>query len=183
MHMKLWELLLCGKKTCGFIPLLLWHDPLSSPITEVLIPSIRHLPGSYTQTGTCRVPARPYWVWRALVVCSLALTWQTHRKPPLLASTITTWHQTSNLCYSLNMLNVLWEAGESLCLCARVVKTGLLPAWVAVLQWTRSLGNSQPRDRPENMPEVTVISFSWVSVMVKSTSFNSNYSFYPRSWL
>lgn len=52
----------------------------------VLLQRMRHLPGSCTQTGTCRVPAQPYWVWRALVVCSLASASQTHRKLLLLAS-------------------------------------------------------------------------------------------------
>lgn len=90
------------------------------------------------------------------------------------------------------MSKYLLEAGESACLCACVVKMGSLPAWVAVLQWMHSLDNSQPHGQPENMPEVTVISFGWVSVIVKSTSFcmgqscthfslciYSIYSFYP----
>lgn len=72
--------------------------------------SVRRLPGSCTQTGTCRVPVQPYWVWRALVICSLASTSQTHRKPLPLASgkTTTRWNQTSNLSVIQENLWNLW---------------------------------------------------------------------------
>lgn len=46
----------------------------------------------------------------------------------------------------------LLGAHESVCLYACVVKTVLLPAWVAAPQWTHSPDSSQPRGQPGNMP-------------------------------
>lgn len=164
MHVQLRELFL-HSKNYRFRLLPLYCPTVITP--QVLLPSMRCLPGSYTQTGTCRVPAQPYWVWRALVVCSLASTSQTHRKPPLLASTKRTqWNQTSS--QFTKPVKLFWKTVTQ-CLSACVVRIELLPAWVAVPQWMHSLDNSQPRDQPENTPEETVI--GWVWVMVKSSGF------------
>lgn len=123
-------------------------------VFKISLQSVRFVPESCTQTGTCKVPVQPYWVWRALVICSLASTSQTHRKPLPLASRKTTqWDQTSkSVCFSVKHVKLL--AGSlSVCVCA-CGEDQLLPAWVAVLQWMHCLDNSRLHGPPENMPEI-----------------------------
>lgn len=92
-YMEVWKLwawkCMCSSGSCSCEAEIWIHTVItvdSYTTTVITRHSMRCLPGSYTRTGTCRVPARPYWVWRALVICSLASISQTHRKPLLLAS-------------------------------------------------------------------------------------------------
>ena len=120
MHIQLWELLLQGRKIKSYrFTSLLLH--MTTCLTTCLTSCLRCLPGSCTQTDTCRVPAPPCWVWRALVICSLASTSQTHRKPlPLASRKKTAWQQTSKVLL-FSRKHICWEL-VSQCVFVHVVK-------------------------------------------------------------
>ena len=95
-YMEVWKLwawkCMCSSGSCSWETKMTdWHDNHYSlsliACWGILQPYMRGLPGSCSQTGTCRVPVQPYWVWKALAVGSLASASQTRRKPPLQAST------------------------------------------------------------------------------------------------